>query len=414
MGNDTLYGDADQDTFYIESDWGTDTVSGGETVTTGVDFDTLNFSTVWTPINVTFSGAEAGTATDGINTVTFDGIESIVGGTANDTIDASADTSGLTLSGGGGDDTITVGSGYDTITFSDGDGNDTITGFDLADDDLNGATNDQFDVSGLTDAQGNPIKAFDVTVTDDGSGNAVLNFPNGETITLLGIAPASLATTADLTAMGIPCFASGTRIMTPSGERLVEDLCAGDLVTTLNIGPQPVLWHGERALGPQELRERPELKPVLIRDGALGNRGDLLVSPQHAMALDDGRLAADGPVFVRAIQLLRHGDGRIRIAHGKRAVTYHHLLLPQHGVVLANGAPSESLYPGSFALAGFDPAARAELFDLFPGLAPILTAKAPALAARLYGPTALPFVAGRPLRQLPQAALLMARPDARV
>ncbi len=432
LGDDTLAGGADQDIFFFENDWGTDTVLGGSTVTTGTDFDTLNFSSVFTPINVTFTGAEAGTVTEGANTVTFEDIEGIVGGSADDTIDASADSYGLLLRGGGGadtitggsgddtligetgDDTITTGAGYDTVIFSDGDGNDTITDFDLGDDDLDGSTNDQFNVAYLTDADGNQIKAFDVTVTDDGSGNAVLNFPNGETITLLGIAPASLSTTADLNAMGIPCFASGTRIMTPSGERLVEELRAGDLVTTLNIGPQPVLWHGERALGVQELQERPELKPVLIRDGALGNRGDLLVSPQHAMALDDGRIARDGAVFVRAAQLLKHGDGRIRIAHGKHAVTYHHLLLPQHGVVLANGAPSESLYPGRFALAGFDPVARAELFELFPGLIPILTAEAPALAARLYGPTALPVLAGRDLRQLPHAALLRARPDALV
>ncbi|MEJ1998774.1 MAG: Hint domain-containing protein [Maritimibacter sp.] len=418
LGDDTLVGGADQDIFFFENDWGTDTVMGGSTVTTGTDFDTLNFSTVFTPINVTFTGAEAGTVTEGANTVTFEDIEGIVGGSADDTIDASADTYGVLLRGGDGadtitggsgsdtligetgDDIITTGAGYDRIVFSDNDGNDTITDFDLGDDDLDGATNDQFNVASLTDADGNQIKAFDVTVTDDGSGNAVLNFPNGETITLLGIAPEQLSTSADLNAMGIPCYASGTRIMTPSGERLVEDLRQGDMISTLNGGAQPLLWSGSRALSQAELAAQPELRPVLIRDGALGNRGDLLVSPQHAMAVDHILTDHDGPVFVRAKQLLRHGDGRIRIANGKRGVTYHHLLLPRHAVLLANGAPSESLYPGRFGLAGFDRQTKAELFDLFPGLAPILVAPERDLGARIYGRPALPILKGRQLRSL--------------
>ncbi|MBL9056263.1 MAG: Hint domain-containing protein, partial [Rhodobacteraceae bacterium] len=40
------------------------------------------------------------------------------------------------------------------------------------------------------------------------------------------------------------CFLRGTRITTPDGPRAIEDLAEGDLVTTLDHGPQPIRWIG--------------------------------------------------------------------------------------------------------------------------------------------------------------------------
>ena len=419
-GNDVLWGESGQDSFLFSDNWGADTVYGGGL---GIDLDTLDFSNVTVDVTVTFSGWEDGTATDGINTVGFDNIEAITGGAGDDTIDASADGSGLaldggagadaitagsgddTITGGAGDDTITGGAGDDTIFLADGFGNDTITDFDLSDGDADGFTADQIDVSGLTDAEGNPINAWDVTVSDDGFGNAVLSFPNGESLTLMGVAPTQVDNAPEMYAMGIPCFTSGTRIMTPSGERLVEELHAGDLVSTVEAGPQPLLWHGQRRLGENILKERPELLPVLIRDGTFGNRGDLLVSPQHGMVVPDPRAGA-GRVLARAVHLSRLGEDRIRRAKDLKHVTYHHLLLPRHATILANGALTESLYPGRFALSGFDRAAKAEVFDLFPALKAIL--HAPDAAERLYGPSALPYLRGSETRRLSLLGLLTA------
>ena len=111
--------------------------------------------------------------------------------------------------GGAGNDIFDVGAGddaTDTMVLEDGDGDDTISGFEGPIDNGDGTFTgqDQIDTSGLTDADGNPVLVSDVTVADDGDGNAVLNFPNGESITLVGVAPSDVTDHDALAAMGIP------------------------------------------------------------------------------------------------------------------------------------------------------------------------------------------------------------------
>ena len=76
------------------------------------------------------------------------------------------------------------------------------------------------------------------------------------------------------------CFAKGTWITTPSGQVPIEKLAAGDMVVTMDHGPQPIRWISSskrHAIG--------DMAPILIRKGALGNTRDLRVSPQHRMLL---------------------------------------------------------------------------------------------------------------------------------
>jgi hypothetical protein len=49
-------------------------------------------------------------------------------------------------------------------------------------------------------------------------------------------------------------------------------------------------------------------------------------------------------------------------------VTYIHLMFNAHQIVFANGAPSESFYPGPMALSALASPARRELCHLFPEL----------------------------------------------
>ncbi len=125
-GADSLTGGADADTFILSDGFGNDTIAGGEAVTTGTDYDTIDLSALTGPVTVTFTGSGAGTITDGTDTVTFSEIERIIGTDQADVIDASDDAEGIVIEGGAGDDTITGGSGGDTI---DGEGGaDSILG----------------------------------------------------------------------------------------------------------------------------------------------------------------------------------------------------------------------------------------------------------------------------------------------
>ena len=131
----------------------------------------------------------------------------VTAGDGNDTIFAGAGAD--TVTGGAGDDRIDLGAGdtaTDTVVVSDGDGADTMTGFEGPVDNGDGTFTgrDQLDLSGATDADGNQLNTRDITVGDDGFGNALLSLPNGDSIVLVGIAPADLSDEDALAAMGVP------------------------------------------------------------------------------------------------------------------------------------------------------------------------------------------------------------------
>lgn len=342
-------------------------------------------------ISVSYSNALNGTQAIYLSDVVFDTIPAasyadddiLEGGAGADVL--LGDLGDDRLDGGTGDDTLTGGAGNDIFVLSDGGGADVITDFDIGDDDSDGAYNDQLDLSGLTDAGGDPVSVSDITVSDDGSGNALLTFPNGETLVLQGIAPGSINTAQALMAAGVPCFTPGTAIRTPRGPVPVDYLRPGDLVETLDNGAQPLLWVGQRDLSPGTLQLAPRAKPILIPEGVLGNSAPLVVSPQHAMLLgpDQGLRA---PALVRA-KHLAEAPGPIRIAAGKKRVRYHHLFFAQHQIVWANGALTESFYPGPIALQTFTDA-EAAITELFP-----LLKRRP--AEEVYGPTAYPILKRR-------------------
>ncbi len=174
-GNDLVFGAGGDDAVVLNNDFGNDTIAGGETGETSGD--TLDLSAVTDDLTVDLSAAnpETGTVSDGTGTASFTEIEN-----------------------------ITLGAGADTLILADGGGADAVSGFNTADSG-DGTTVDQLDVSGLTSDGGTtPVTTSDVTVSDDGSGNAVLTFPGGESLTLLGVAPTEVDTPAELEAIGIP------------------------------------------------------------------------------------------------------------------------------------------------------------------------------------------------------------------
>ncbi|WP_424942059.1 Hint domain-containing protein [Aliiroseovarius crassostreae] len=180
--------------------------------------------------------------TSGIDVVAGDGQDAITGGTGTDTIDAGAGAD--TVDAGGGNDVIDLGQDpnnpgtpdgdVDRLVFEDGDGQDVIHNFDGPVLDSNGnptQPNDLLDVSGLTDAGGDPVDTMDVTVTTNPDGDPVLTFPNGESVTLVDV-PAGpftdpLTVHDALVAIGIPRGTDGY-VDGSSGDDLIDGSYTGD------------------------------------------------------------------------------------------------------------------------------------------------------------------------------------------
>jgi autotransporter passenger strand-loop-strand repeat protein len=136
----------------------------------------------------------------------------------------------------------------------------------------------------------------------------------------------------------IPCFCAGTSLLTMQGEILAEDIRPGDeLVTVRDGGPasRKVVWTGKRAIDISR-HPRPELvRPVRIIAGAFGDnvpQRDLRLSPLHAVYVN-------GCLF-EAISLVN--GITIYQEQNTRHVTYHHIELDAHDIILAEGMPAES------------------------------------------------------------------------
>lgn len=169
------------------------------------------------------------------------------------------------------------------------------------------------------------------------------------------------------------CFTPGTRIATPEGLRLVEDLTEDDMICTRDSGSQPVLWVGGRRISGARLHAQPHLRPIRLRAHVLGQDepdSDLVVSPDHRVLLK-GRMSEalfnTDEVLVAAKDLLN--DATITVDHHLRSVTYIHLMLPAHEIIWANGVETESFHPAMTALEEIDPRQRQRLFDRVPDLA---------------------------------------------
>ena len=171
---------------------------------------------------------------------------------------------------------------------------------------------------------------------------------------------------------GVICFTSGTKILTPDGPRLVEDMAEGDRLQTKDDGGQEILWIGRRRMTGARLHAMPHLRPVRIMTGALCEGEpdeDLLVSPDH-------RLLVKGPaanalfntpeVLVAAKDLVN--DHNVLVEHGLREVTYIHMMLERHQVVWANGVETESFHPANTSLGEIEKAQRDRLFEVAPEL----------------------------------------------
>lgn len=315
----------------------------------------------------------------------------------------------VTISGGGQLDGITQGDGSHLVgltitlnsknfeqlsvrdrggsddTFDDNDGNQTLRGTQTFD--------------GVNYSGGTVIKAeYIITLRDPNTGieyqavavNVNNSSPSYATIEGLAfidtIPPAGVALTVISASEGPggygvpslpngdiaapPCLTPGTLILTPDGQRRVEDLAVGDLVVTSDHGAQPIRWIGTANVGPFRMAMSPGFRPIRIRKDAFGPgqpARDMLVSPQHRILLEGWQaelLYGEVQVLAAAAHLV--DDCRVVPAWDRTEIAYLHLQFDDHELVFSDGLRTESFNPGPACLGTIPEAARAELQALFP------------------------------------------------
>jgi len=228
------------------------------------------------------------------------------------------------INGGPGNDILDGGSGDDTFVFSSqtsaaafaaaaaasAAGSDTIVGFD--------PEGDRLDLSSF----GN----FTLTRVGD---DTVVTGEDGTQITVRGVTP------EELEGAIIPCVVRGTMIRTPDGDVPVETLAIGDQVVSVDGTVKQVRWIGRRSYARNFIERNPKVAPIRIQAGALGDgmpTRDLIVSPEHALYLDNALIPA---------RFLTNGD-TISPISSLESVDYFHLELDRPDVVWTNGAPTET------------------------------------------------------------------------
>jgi hypothetical protein len=136
----------------------------------------------------------------------------------------------------------------------------------------------------------------------------------------------------------IPCFAAGTRLLASTGEVLVETIKVGDILVTVREGgpvSRKVVWTGKRTIDIRRHAAPDQVRPVRIIAGAIAPgvpERDLRLSPEHAVYIDG--------VLIPAISLVN--GTTIYQEQTTRHVTYHHIELDSHDVLLAEGLAVES------------------------------------------------------------------------
>jgi hypothetical protein len=134
-----------------------------------------------------------------------------------------------------------------------------------------------------------------------------------------------------------PCFVEGTLIRTPGGDVPVETLKVGDLVVTASRELRPVKWIGHRDF---DLRRNPNPRsafPVRIAQDAFGPdrpSQNLYLSSGHSVCVD-----LLGEVFIPIGHLV---NGATIAVVEVEEITYWHVELDSHDILIANNLPAES------------------------------------------------------------------------
>ncbi len=168
------------------------------------------------------------------------------------------------------------------------------------------------------------VLTLDLTGSFSTSDFVVTQVTDATTITLHGT-----------TAAPNPCFAAGTRILTPRGEVAVEALAVGDAVINHMGEDRVIVWIGWRDLDIGRHPKPETVRPIIIEAEALADGVParwLVISPDHGLFIDN--------MLVQAKDLVNGSS--IRPDAQARCVRYYHVELAAHDILFAEGAPAES------------------------------------------------------------------------
>jgi hypothetical protein len=134
-----------------------------------------------------------------------------------------------------------------------------------------------------------------------------------------------------------PCFLKGTKISTPSGERLVQELRIGDEVQTL-AGRETIKWIGYNKFTKEEGRAwQDSVMPIRVARFAIDDHTpncDLYLSPYHCIFFNEA--------LIPVMYLINEASIAQGTPSDMSAIEYYHIELDTHEVIYAEGALVES------------------------------------------------------------------------
>lgn len=143
-----------------------------------------------------------------------------------------------------------------------------------------------------------------------------------------------------------PSIAEQSLIETPTGLMPIEDLICGDIVMTVDNGPQPIRWICERTVPTRGL-----FQPLRLRAPFFGLLQDVLVAPEQRLLFENTEieyLFGVESVLVEA-RYLTNNVNVIRETKCGGNIKLFQLVFDEHEIITVSGCQMESLFIGQIA-----------------------------------------------------------------
>ena len=278
-----------------------------------------------------YTEGSTGIVKTGLGTVILTGSNTYTGGS---TIDAG--TLDIAAGASAGSGTISFGATTATLQIDAAPANGATFANTIAD--FTGA-HDIIDLTALSDVGNNASASFDslndVLTVEGTSSSLKFQLAKADYTGDTWMATNDGSNGTEVLLSGVSCFRSGTRILTDRGEVAVEALRVGDRVrTVLSETAVPIIWIGRRSVDCTGHPQPRKVWPIRVAAGACGlgrPHSDLFLSPDHA-------------VYVEGVLIpIKHLVNASTITQVPvDRVTYYHIELARHDVLLADGLPVES------------------------------------------------------------------------